>query len=73
MLNSTNFNEAINELKNWMVENKIPFTFEGDSMFFIDVQELNISDIPILESAGFQKKEVDERENSIHYIWELNS
>lgn len=71
-LNRDNLRDAIRELKQWMLENKIPFTFEEDSMFYIDVQELDLSDVPLLESEGFIKKEA-EAENSINFIWEMRS
>ena len=75
-LNRENLTESVRELKKWMADNKIPFSFQDDSMFYIDVAELdvaelNMGDVPLLESEGFVKKET-ENGNSINFIWELH-
>ena len=71
-LNSSNLKESVMELKKWMVENKIPFEFENASMFFMDARHMTMDDIPMLESQGFIKREVDNAQNeSDNFIWEL--
>lgn len=69
-LNSTNFKESVKELRSWMEQKKVPITYEGDSMFFIDASDLFIDDIPMLEECGFVKRDVING-NSVNFIWEM--
>jgi hypothetical protein len=62
--------DAIQELRDWMRCNKIPFEVEGDSTFYIDESEIKISDIETFKRNGFYRKQV-ENDNSINFIWEM--
>jgi hypothetical protein len=57
ILDANRLEGSIQELREWMEENKIPVIHEGSSTFFIDAINLRISDITTLEANGFQKAE----------------